>query len=125
MAPYQKCHTIQSRLWDITLAAENWDTAVAIAADLVKAEPKNPTTWILLAYAVGHAGNVEQMETVLFKAQKWHPRDPLILFRLACCASVEAKLRLGNAIDLDESVRRLALGNEDLRPLWDWLIQTP
>ena len=28
----------------ISLAAENWDTAVAIAADLVKAEPKNPTT---------------------------------------------------------------------------------
>jgi Flp pilus assembly protein TadD len=114
----------------ISLAAENWDRAVAIAADLVKAEPKNPTTWILLAYAVGHAGNVEQMESVLFKARKWHPRDPLILFRLACCASVtgrieEAKLRLGNAIDLDESVRRLALDDEDLRPLWDWLTQTP
>ena len=112
----------------ISLAAE-LGQAVAIAADLVKAEPKNPTTWILLAYAVGHAGNVEQMETVLFKARKWHPRDPLILFRLACCASVtgrieEAKLRLGNAIDLDESVRRLAL-DEDLRPLWDWLTQTP
>ena len=114
----------------ISLAAENWDTAVAVAADLVKAEPKNPTTWILLAHAVRHAGNVEQMETVFLKARKWHPRDPLILFRLACCASVtgrieEAKLRLGNAIDRDERVRRLALDVGDLRPLWDWLTQTP
>jgi hypothetical protein len=70
------------------------------------------------------------MEMVLFKARAWHPRDPLILFKLACCASVtgrieEAKLRLGNAIDLDEKVRRLALHEEDLRPLWDWIAQTP
>ena len=108
------------------LAAENWEMAVAIAVDLVKAEPKNPTTWILLAYAVGHAGNVEQMETVLLKAHKWHPRDPFILFRLACCASVtgrieEAKLRLEHAIDLDENIRWLALDEVDLRPLWDWI----
>ena len=114
----------------VHLAAENWDMAVTIAADIVKAEPKNPTTWILLAQAVRHAGNVEQMERVLFKARAWHPRDPLILFKLACCASVtgrieEAKLRLGDAIDLDEKVRRLALHEEDLRPLWDWIAQTP
>ena len=111
---------------DMCLAAENWEMAVAIAADLVKAEPKNPTTWILLAHAVGHAGNVEQMETVLFKARKWHPRDPLILFRLARCATVtgrieEAKLRLEHAIALDENIRWLALHEEDLRPLWDWI----
>ena len=114
----------------VHLAAKNWDMAVTIAADIVKAEPKDQATWILLAHAVRHAGNVEQMEMVLFKARAWHPRDPLILFKLACCASVtgrieEAKLRLGTAIDLDESVRRLALDDEDLRPLWDWLTQTP
>jgi Flp pilus assembly protein TadD len=108
------------------LAAKNWDMAVTIAADIVKAEPKNPATWILLAHAVRHAGNVEQMEMVLFKARAWHPRDPLILFKLACCASVtgrieEAKLRISNAIDLDDNVRRLALHEEDLRPLWDWI----
>ena len=55
---------------------------------------------------------------------------PLILFKLACCASLtgrieEAKLRISNAIDLDENVRRLALLEEDLRPLWDWIAQTP
>jgi Flp pilus assembly protein TadD len=113
----------------IHLAAENWDMAVTIAADMVKAEPRNPATWILLAHAVRHAGDVAQMEMVLYKARAWHPRDPLILFKLACCASVtgrieEAKLRLGNAIHLDEKVRRLALHEEDLRPLWDWIAQT-
>ncbi|MGA7904766.1 MAG: hypothetical protein WBV90_19250 [Terrimicrobiaceae bacterium] len=111
---------------DMCVAAENWEKAVAIAVDLVKAEPKNPTTWIMLAHAVRHAGNVEQEETVLLKARAWHPTDPLIFLKLACCATVtgrieEAKLRLEHAIDLDENIRWLALDEVDLRPLWDWI----
>ena len=81
------------------VAAENWERAVAIAVDLVKAEPKNATTWMLLAHAVRRAGNVQQEETVLLKARSWHPTHPLILLKLARCATVtgrieEAKLRL-------------------------------
>ena len=50
----------------------------------------------------------------------------MIAFNLACYASVtgrmeEAKERLRNAIELDNSVRILALDDEDLRPLWDWI----
>jgi hypothetical protein len=70
------------------------------------------------------------VEIVLLKARAWLPTDPLILFNLACCASAtgrieEAKLHLGHAIDLDENLQRLALDNEDLRLLWDWIIQPP
>ena len=109
---------------DMCLAAENREMAVAIAAELVKAEPKNPTTWILLAHAVRHAGNVEQEETVLLKARAWHPTDSLVLLKLACCASMtgrieEAKLRLEHAIDLDANIRWLALDEVDFRSLWD------
>ena len=115
---------------NMCLGAENWERAVAIAVDLVKAEPENPTTWILLAHAARRAGNVEQEETVLLKARAWHPTDASIFLKLARCATVtgrieEAKLRLSYAIDLDENVRRLALLEEDLRPLWDWIAQTP
>jgi Flp pilus assembly protein TadD len=111
---------------DMCLAAENWEMAVAIAVDLVKVDPKNPTTWILLAHAVRNAGNVELEEKVLFKARAWHPTDSLILLKLACCATVtgrieEAKLRLEHAFDLDENIRWLALEEVDLRPLWDWI----
>jgi Flp pilus assembly protein TadD len=110
----------------VYLGAREWHKAVATAADLVKAEPKNSTHWIILAYAVNQVGDLEQTETVLLKARLWHPRNSLILFKLACCASArghieEAKVRLGHAIDVDSNVRRLALDNEDLRPLWDWI----
>ena len=111
---------------DMCVAAENWDMAIAIAADMVKAEPKNPATWILLAHAVRRAGNVEQEETVLLKARAWHPTDASIFLKLARCATVtgrieEAKLRLEHAIDLDENIRWVALHEEDLRPLWSWI----
>jgi hypothetical protein len=50
----------------------------------------------------------------------------MIAFNLACYASVtgrmeEAKDRLRHAIDLDKDVRGLALHDEDLKPLWDWI----
>jgi hypothetical protein len=50
----------------------------------------------------------------------------MIAFNLACYASVagrmeEAKVCLRHTIDLDKDVRKLALDDEDLRPLWDWI----
>jgi hypothetical protein len=50
----------------------------------------------------------------------------MIAFRLACYASVtgrmeEAKVRLRHAIQLDKNVRKLAIDDEDLKPLWDWI----
>jgi hypothetical protein len=33
----------------------------------------------------------------------------------------EAKERLRHAIDLDKDVRELALDDDDLKPLWDWI----
>jgi hypothetical protein len=49
-----------------------------------------------------------------------------IAFNLACYASVtgrmeEAKKRLRDAIALDKDIRRLAIDDEDLKPLWDWI----
>jgi lipopolysaccharide biosynthesis regulator YciM len=106
--------------------ARHWKKAVASAADLVKAEPTNSTNWITLANAVSHVGSVNEAETVLLKARMWHPRNSLILFKLACCASVterfeEAKVLLNDAIDFNKNVRQLALKEEDLRPLWNYI----
>ena len=50
----------------------------------------------------------------------------MIAFNLACYASVtgrmeEAKERLRHAIKLDKDIRRLAIDDEDLKPLWNWI----
>jgi hypothetical protein len=54
------------------------------------------------------------------------PEVAMIAFNLACYASVagrmeEAKERLRHAIDLDKDIRGLAIDDEDLKPLWDWI----
>jgi hypothetical protein len=33
----------------------------------------------------------------------------------------EAKERLQHAIELDKDIRRLAIDDNDLKPLWDWI----
>jgi Flp pilus assembly protein TadD len=108
------------------LAAKKWDMAAAVASHLIKVEPKNEAWWINLAYSVRRSEGVEQAEAILLRARAIHPRVAMIAFNLACYASVsgrmeDAKERLRNAIELDKDVRILALDDEDLRSLWDWI----
>ena len=100
--------------------------AAAVASHLVKVEPENEAWWINLAYSVRRSEGIEQAEAILLRAQAIHPKVAMIAFNLACYASVtghmeDAKERLRNAIDLDKNIRILALDDEDLRSLWDWI----
>ena len=108
------------------IAARKWDMAAAVASSLVKVEPENEAWWINLAYSVRRSEGVEQAEAILLRARAIHPKVAMIAFNLACYASVtgrmeDAKERLRNAIELEKDVRKLALDDEDLRPLWDWV----
>ena len=108
------------------MAAKKWDMAAAVASHLVKVEPENEAWWISLAYSVRRVEGVEKAEAILLRAQSIHPKVAMIAFSLACYASVtgrmeEAKARLRHAIKLDKDIRGLALDDEDLRPLWDWI----
>ena len=111
---------------DIYMAAKKWDMAAAVASHLVKVEPQNATWWISLAYALRRAESVEKAEAIMLRAQAIHPKVAMIAFNLACYASVagrmeEAKERLQHAIELDKGIRGLALDDEDLKPLWEWI----
>ena len=108
------------------MAAKKWDMAAAVASHLVKVEPENEAWWISLAYSVRRTESVEKAEAILLRAQAIHPKVAMIAFNLACYASVtgrmeEAKERLRHAIELDKDIRGLALDDEDLKPLWDWI----
>ena len=93
---------------------------------LVKVDPETAGWWISLAYAVRRTEGVEKAEAILLRAQALHPKVAMIAFNLACYASVtgrmeEAKERLQHAIKLDKDIRGLAIDDEDLMPLWDWI----
>ena len=111
----------------IYMAARKWDMAAAVASHLVKIDPQTAGWWISLAYALRRTESVEKAEAILLRAQAIHPKVAMIAFNLACYASVtgrmeEAKERLQNAIKLDKDIRGLALDDEDLKPLWDWIV---
>ena len=108
------------------MAAKKWDRAAAVAGHLVKVDPENEAWWINLAYSVRRSESVEKAEAILLRAQAIHPKVAMIAFNLACYASVtgrveEAKERLRHAIKLDKDIRRLALDDNDLKPLWDFV----
>ena len=109
-----------------SICRQEMGMAAAVASHLVKVEPENEAWWINLAYSVRRIEGVEKAEAILLRAQAIHPKVAMIAFNLACYASVtgrmeEAKERLRHAIELDKDIRRLALDDEDLKPLWDWI----
>ena len=88
--------------------------------------PESAGWWISLAYALRRTESVEKAEAILLREQAIHPKGAMIAFNLACYASVagrreEAKERQRHAIELDKEARKLALEDEDLTPLWDWI----
>jgi Flp pilus assembly protein TadD len=111
---------------DCYIAAKNWAMAVEVARHLIEVEPENAGWWINLAYATRRTESLERAEAFLLRAHKLHPNNAIIAFNLACYACVmgrleEAKVHLEHAIALDTKIRTLALHDEDLKPLWDWL----
>ena len=110
----------------IYMAAKKWDMAAAVASHLVKVEPENSGWWINLAYAKRRCEGIESAEAILLRARELHHDNAMIEFNLACYASVagrfeEAKERLKRAVERDKQFQKLAIDDQDLRPLWDWI----
>ena len=108
------------------MVAKKWDMAAAVASHLVKVDSGTAGWWTNLAYALRRTESVKKAEAILLRVQAIHPKVAMIAFNLACYASVagrmeEAKERLRLVIELDKAARRLALEDEDLKPLWDWI----
>ena len=111
---------------NLYMASKKWDLAAAVAGQLVEVEPENASWWINLAYSVRRIDSIEKAEAILLRAREIHPKSAIIAFNLACYACAggrigEAKLRLRLAINLDKDIRKLAIEDEDLRSLRDWI----
>ena len=113
--------------YEIYSKGKKWDGAVEIAGALVKLLPKQPATWICLAYATRRktGGGISQAKEILTEAKAKFPNKYLISFNLACyecqLGNLQvAKQRLKEAFDLagKKDIRLMALDDPDLKPLW-------
>ena len=113
--------------WQIYAEEKKWDTCVDIARAIIKLDRSRPIGWIHLAYSTRRAtkGGLEAARTILSGAADKFPKDPIIPYNLACYACQlgnlkEARRWLEKAFALGDSkqIKRVALEDPDLEPIW-------
>jgi len=108
---------------DLYSRQSKWQEMKDLAEGRARRSPDNSQWWISWAYAVRRLESVEIARDILIEARKSHPKEPIIVYNLACYASVsenyqEARTLLDQAIALDATCKEMAAKDEDLKPLF-------
>ena len=103
---------------------QEWALMADAAAELVRREPTVPGWWILWAYGARRSSSLANADAILRQAEKMHPANATIQFNLGCYACqlgnlIVAEARVQKAIQMDETIRKLAESDPDLQPLRD------
>lgn len=112
----------------LAMSAREWARGAELSSHMVANEPEEPMWWIDYAYCVRRSISIAEAEKILLRAMTMHPHSALIRYNLACYASVtgrlvEARHRLEEAQALDAEMRKLAIADDDLKPLHAFLAQ--
>jgi predicted Zn-dependent protease len=112
---------------EIFTQAGRWEMAALTASEIVKLKPEKPSSWIAFAYATRRkqGGGLDAARKILTEAQSSFPKEPIILYNLACyeCqlgnqAAAWAWFRKALATGPPGQIRSMALDDRDLEPLW-------
>jgi tetratricopeptide (TPR) repeat protein len=118
--------TLEAR-WMLAVHEKKWDEALQIADTEIEAAPGDAGAWLHRAYALRRVreGGLVAAWGVLAVAAKKFPEESVIAYNLACYACQMKDLdrarewfframRIGGKLD----IKRMALDDEDLEPLW-------
>ncbi len=129
LSPENQHHpdTLELR-WLIQAELKDWTAALATATELVQIAPARPAGWLHRAYAMRRvpAGGLHQAWNLLLPAFEKFPAEPVISYNLACYACQLGRLdesrkwlKLAVRAGQQESIKSMALKDEDLRALWE------
>ena len=109
---------------DVHLEARDWKRLIATGSELAKRHPGAPQGWIHWAYALRELGRIREALEVLLAAEPLHPKVGVIHFNLACYQCLlgdmrAARRRLERACRLKSDWKQIALGDPDLKELWN------
>lgn len=117
--------------WMIHAELRDWEAARDVADRLVECAPGDAGGWIHRAYAIRRmpGGSIEEAWLALYPAVQLFPNESLIPYNLSCYACQLGKLgeaktwfeRACKAVPEKKAkatLRRMALADEDLEPLW-------
>lgn len=114
--------------WLVCAEQTKWDAGLKVAQKLLEVAPERPTGWLHRAYALRRVpdGSLREAWEALLPAAQKFPGEMIIAYNLACyacqmCELSTAREWLARAIERGslEEVRRMALADEDLIPLWE------
>ncbi|RME96188.1 MAG: hypothetical protein D6766_01365, partial [Verrucomicrobia bacterium] len=111
--------------WQIHAARKLWAEALALAERMVKRWPKHPGGWIHRSYALHELGHTTEAYALLLPALERFRDEWVIPYNLACYATKLGDLELARRWLAEAAkrgepahLRRVALEDEDLKPLW-------
>jgi predicted Zn-dependent protease len=114
--------------WSVAAEGKRWEEGLQVAQALLRRAPKRLSGWLHQAYALRRVsgGSVQRAWEALLPAFDKFPKEPTIPFNLACYAcqlrQLEAArdwLKRAVAVGGKEKIKRMALSDSDLEPLWE------
>lgn len=124
---FQKHPAVLDVRWTIHAMKEDWAAALCAAVELIRQAPESPAGWIHQAYALRRApeAGLQSAWNALFPCMELFPKNPIIPYNLACYACQmqkpdQARILLTRALALGkrDEIKRMALSDADLQPLW-------
>jgi tetratricopeptide (TPR) repeat protein len=113
--------------WIISAEEKQWEEALRAAQELIEIAPERSSGWLHQAYALRRieSGGVRKAWESLLPAFDKFPQESTIPYNLSCYACQlrqmeAARVWLKRALVLGgkEKIKRMALQDEDLEPLW-------
>lgn len=113
--------------WQILASANQWAEALKIARQLIGLKPDKASHWIHQAYALRRVtgGGLQAAFDALLPALEKFPKEPIIPYNLACYLAQLGQLdpawqwlKRAMAMAKPAAVKRMALADPDLAPLW-------
>ena len=114
--------------WAVLAHLGRWDTALEIARALLRRAPNRSSGWLHYAFSLRRVSKdgLQQAWDALLPAYGKFPREPTIPYNLSCYAcqmeqleEARAWLRRALKIGGKERIKRMALDDPDLEPLWN------
>ena len=113
--------------WMICAREQRWNDALEIARAELAAAPDSCSGWLHQAYALRRVpgGGLARAWDALLPAAEKFPKEPVVAYNLSCYACQMQQLDLARhwlhqAIQTggQEAIKKMALADDDLRPLW-------
>jgi len=114
--------------WVVLAQLTRWDEALRVARALLQGAPNRCSGWLHQAYSLRRASKdgLQQAWQALLPAYNKFPKEPTIAYNLSCYACQmeqldEARAWLKRALKIGDKqrIKRMALDDPDLRPLWE------